>query len=288
MTGLVLTGLALGAAALLVLTALTEPVGIWSPLHGAAALILVLVGAYLGYWTLVCASLHYRLDRNRLDLCWLGGRIRLPTHRLRPADRPGGVPEFRQVQGIAWPGFWFGRDRDPDGPVYLAAAQHPDQLVYLTTGSLVYVLGVPDRARFEQELEALKLAGPLVPTAEGALREGPVGPVIFDDMVALVPIAVGVGLSLGLFMYLALLYPRLPEIIPLHFNAFGQPDFIGYRSDIFRLPAFGLFLLLLNTVFGVVLYRLDRFAALILLWTAPVVQAMFWFAVFRLVSVYCC
>jgi hypothetical protein len=284
----VLTGLALGAAAVLVLTALTEPVGIWSPLYGATALVLVLVGAYLAYWTLVCASLSYRLDRNRLELIWLGGRIWLPTYRLRPANHPGGFPEFRQLQGIAWPGFWLGRDRDADGPVYVAAAHHPGQLVYLTTGSLVYVLGVPDRAAFEEQLETLKLAGPLVPTAEGAVREGPVRPAIFDDMAAVVPVAVGVGLSLGLFMYLALLYPRLPEIIPLHFNAFGQPDFIGYRSDIFRLPGFGLFLLLLNTVLGAVLYRLDRFAALILLWTIPAVQAMFWFAVFRLVSIYCC
>ncbi len=248
----------------------------------------MLVGGYLAYWALVCASLRYRLDRNRLEVSWLGGRIQLPTYRLRPADRPSGFPEFRQVQGIAWPGFWFGRDRDPDGPVYLAAAHHPGQLVYLTTGHLVYVVGVPDRARFEQELEALKLAGPLVPTAEGAVREGPARPVVFDDTAALVPLAVGVGLSLGLFMYLALVYPRLPEIIPLHFNAFGQPDFIGYRSDIFRLPAFGLFLLLLNTALGLALYRLDRFAALILLWAIPAVQAMFWFAVIRLVSVYCC
>ncbi len=246
------------------------------------------MAAYLGYWTLVCASLRYRLDRNRLKLTWLGGSIQLPTHRLRILDQPPGFPEFRQVRGVAWPGFWFGRDRDPEGPVYLAAAHHPAQLVRLTTGSLVYVLGVPDRARFEAELGALQLAGPLIPTAEGALREGPPRPVIFDDMLALVPVAVGAGLSLGLFMYLSLVYPRLPEIIPLHFNAFGQPDFIGYRADIFRLPAFGLFLLLLNTVLGAALYRLDRFAALVLLWAAPVVQAMFWFAAFRLVNIYCC
>ncbi len=247
------------------------------------------MAAYLAYWTLVCASLRYRLDRNRLELTWLGGRIRLPAHRLRVlTDQPPAFPEFRQVQGIAWPGFWFGRDRDPDGPVYLAAAHRPNQLVFVSTGSLTYVIGVPDRARFEEQLAALQLAGPLVPTAEGAVREGPPRLAIFDDMLALVPVALGAGLSLGLFMYLSLLYPRLPEIIPLHFNAFGQPDFIGYRVDIFRLPAFGLLLLLLNTVLGVALHRLDRFAALIILWAAPVVQAMFWFAVFRLVNVYCC
>jgi len=250
---------------------------------------LALVSAYLAYWALVCASLRYRLDRNRLELTWLGGRIQLPTHRLRVlTGQSPAFPEFRQVRGIAWPGFWFGRDREPDGPIYLAAAHHPNQLVRLSTGSLTYVLGVPDRTLFEEQLAALQLAGPLVPTAEGAVWEGPHRVAIFDDMLALVPIAVGAGLSLGLFMYLSLVYPRLPELIPLHFNAFGQPDFIGYRVDIFRLPAFGLSLLLLNTVLGAALHRLDRFAALIVLWAAPVVQAMFWFAVFRLVNIYCC
>jgi uncharacterized membrane protein len=43
-------------------------------------------------------------------------------------------------------------------------------------------------------------------------------------------------------------YNRLPERIPVHFNAAGTPDGFGSRSSLFILPATGLFMYLLLTV----------------------------------------
>lgn len=41
---------------------------------------------------------------------------------------------------------------------------------------------------------------------------------------------------------------NLPETIPGHFNATGQPDGYGSRSTLFLLPMIGIFLYLLMTI----------------------------------------
>jgi uncharacterized membrane protein len=43
-------------------------------------------------------------------------------------------------------------------------------------------------------------------------------------------------------------YASLPETIPVHFNAAGQPDGYGGRGTLWMLPATGLFLYILMTI----------------------------------------
>lgn len=52
--------------------------------------------------------------------------------------------------------------------------------------------------------------------------------------------AVAVALLLALVGYVAANYASLPERIPMHFNASGQPDGWGHRSAIWLIPGISL------------------------------------------------
>jgi len=79
-------------------------------------------------------------------------------------------------------------------------------------------------------------------------------------------------------------YFRLPPLIPLHFDAFGQPDRIEPRGQIFLLPLIALTLLLGNGIGGFLIRRwVDDFAAYLLWGGTVVIQMLFWLAVFSLI-----
>jgi len=64
---------------------------------------------------------------------------------------------------------------------------------------------------------------------------------IFSDIIA-------VTLLAGVTLYLALVWDRLPEWIPAHYNAQGLPDRMGSKAELWFLPATGWFLYALLSV----------------------------------------
>ncbi len=91
-------------------------------------------------------------------------------------------------------------------------------------------------------------------------------------------LALGLLLNLALFAYIGWRYRALPEFLPLHFDILGQPDRLGVRSEIFKLPAIGLLVLVLNSLFGIVVHRWEKLGAYLLLGVTIVVQVLFWLA----------
>jgi uncharacterized membrane protein len=99
-----------------------------------------------------------------------------------------------------------------------------------------------------------------------------------SDRLVHVLLALGLLLNLALFAYIGWRYRALPESLPLHFDILGQPDRFGVRSEIFKLPAIGLLLLVLNSLFGLAVHRWEKLGAYLLLGVATVVQVLFWLA----------
>ena len=52
-------------------------------------------------------------------------------------------------------------------------------------------------------------------------------------------------------------YPRLPEIIPTHFNASGAVDDFSSRSTFLMLPAIGVFIYILLTLLALIPYQFN-------------------------------
>ena len=98
------------------------------------------------------------------------------------------------------------------------------------------------------------------------------------DRLVHVLLAMGLLLNLALFAYIGWRYRALPESLPLHFDILGQPDRLGVRSEIFKLPAIGLLLLVLNSLFGLAIYRWEKLGAYLLLGVTIIAQVLFWLA----------
>jgi uncharacterized membrane protein len=94
----------------------------------------------------------------------------------------------------------------------------------------------------------------------------------------------GLLLCLALFGFLAFRFPVLPESVPLHFDAAGQPDRIGPRQGLFLLPLIGLLAWGINAVWGGVIYRRQRLAAYLLWGGAIAVQVIAGLALWGLIG----
>ena len=104
------------------------------------------------------------------------------------------------------------------------------------------------------------------------------------DRLVRVLLVLGLLLNLALFAYIGWRYRALPAFLPLHFDILGQPDRFGMRSEIFRLPAIGLLLLVLNFLFGLAIQRWEKLGAYLLLGVTTVVQVLFWLAALNIMG----
>jgi hypothetical protein len=104
------------------------------------------------------------------------------------------------------------------------------------------------------------------------------------DRLVLVLLALGLLLNLALFAYVGWRYRALPESLPLHFDILGQPDRLGGRSEIFKLPAIGLLLWFLNAIFGLAIQSREEMGAYLLLGVTPVIQVLFWLAALNIMG----
>jgi hypothetical protein len=104
------------------------------------------------------------------------------------------------------------------------------------------------------------------------------------DRLVRVLLALGLLLNLALFAYIGWRYRVLPESLPLHFNVLGQPDRFGVRSEIFKLPAIGFLLWVLNSLFGLTIHRWEESGAYLILGVTVVVQVLFWLAALNIMG----
>jgi hypothetical protein len=255
------------------------------------------VGSLFAYWALSALFLTYELNDRALVIRW--GL----AHQVIPLDRVTGVvlgderPAPTRFSGVRWPGNAAGRAFvEGIGQVLIYATYRtPSQLLYVQTPGTSYGIAPTDLRAFHDALVSR-----LPPRAQGE-ASGPltirsltlqlqtiqyVGPLrlgILHDAIAVGITALALVVNAALFGYVLYYFPTLPDLLPLHFNLLGEVDFIGPRSDVFRLPAIALGLFVLNFAAATVLYARERVAAYVVLATGLLVQAMFWVATTRIV-----
>jgi uncharacterized membrane protein len=98
------------------------------------------------------------------------------------------------------------------------------------------------------------------------------------DYVLLTLVGLTLMVNLALFGFLLVRYNGLPDPLPLHFDVSGLPDRIESKNGILALPAIGLVVFGLNSAFGILAYRRQRAATLLLVVGALCVQMLMWFA----------
>lgn len=281
--------LALGGAGLLAWQVAREPPSFASFTAGAVAVTLLLLAALFGYWTYGCWSLCYHLDRNRLALRWAGNQQVIPLAEVGALVPGLDAPEPVGLGGLGWPGCHIGRGRvpgfEPGGRVlFFSTHQRRSDLLYVVTPFQTYGISVPDAPAFAQELKLRLRLGPTERLEQRARRWLLWDLPAWHDPLVVGMLALGLLVNVALFAYQSLLMPGLPELLPLHYTPLGAADRIGFREELFLLPATGLAALGMNAAVGIGLHRWERFIAYLAQAGALALQGVLWGATLKLLG----
>ncbi len=99
-----------------------------------------------------------------------------------------------------------------------------------------------------------------------------------SDYALIALLVLAVVINFALLGFLLVRYDAIPDPLPLHFDATGLPDRIGSKSDILALPSIGLIVFGANAVLGLLAYRKERAATMLLSAGSVFVQILMWLA----------
>ena len=237
----------------------------------------------LGYWLYGLFTLQYHLDRNRLFIRWG------PTWQIIP------LPEIERVKigpqlvsplryrGAWWPGYWSGHGHVVGVGLTLFYATSPAaRQVILLTPALAYAISPPDPETFLREFELRRNMGPTQLLEQSSHQPAFTRWTFWTNRAAQGLLVSGGLTAAALFGRLCWYYSSLPERLPLHFNAQGQIDRIGQRSELFALPVIGLLVLAVNLILGFLLYRRERVGAYLIWGSVAAVHILLWLALGQL------
>lgn len=284
--GLLFTGLVLGTDVLLVRWLVVEQVRpqqitFLSFAVGLLILLSVPLLAVVIYHTLSCFTLRYYLDRDGVTIRWLGGHQVVPMRdiqRVLPGDRLSGPVVHRR--GVRWPGHERGVGAIPGiGRTRFLATRPPNGQLLLITPGQALAISPHGPEEFVDSLEARQELGPNRILEPERWRAPWLTWNLWQDRTAGLVLGAATTINLGLFAFLCARFPRLDELMPLHYNSQGLADRIGTKAELFTLPIIGLIILGTNLVLGLLLYRRERAGSYLLWGAAAAAQMLFWLAV---------
>jgi len=286
-------GLGAGAVGLASVLFSQGEIGLHRPLSPlafgwGAALLLDLVALFLLlYRSIAALSLRYRLDRNGLVITWGASRLVVPMEHIQaivpgsqisseggPATRP------RAWWEEIWTGLRAGRTRlAGDRLAHLRTTASLVRSIVVLTPDRAYVVSPHDPVAFIEAWHARRPLGPTQHWHEEEQLARLLSLPIWQDSLAWSLTGFGLLANLTLHGYLALVYDRLPVILPFHFDALGWADRLNSRVEILRLPQVALLMLAMDLALGFAIYRRERVAAYLVWSGGLVLQLLVWGAV---------
>jgi Bacterial PH domain/Protein of unknown function (DUF1648) len=268
--------------------AATREVGQMMLLLASTAAILLAVGAALGFWALAYRRLVYVLTDSALHVHWLGETIVVPYSAI------DGIYTGQRLVGHAtpsvphWPGIYVGpgRLRGTGRLRFFATSPDPAALTLISVEHGGVVLSARDPQDFRAALIERVEQSPESARPERVYSTpSQVAPwSAATDRWLAACVAASVVLLLVVLALVVFGLPNLTDLIPLHFNASGEPSQIGPKQDLLRLPLLGLVLLCLDVGLGVWRHPLDRLLARVLWLGSVALQAALVVAVVRLLQ----
>lgn len=250
-----------------------------------AGVALVLVAlpplGWLMYRVVGLVGARYRVAAGALEIVWGSRREVIP---LRDIEEAHPAPLFTgdlSARGLNWPGCVVSRFEHPQlGLVeFLAASAEKRDLVLIGYQGGWLALSPGDVTGFLNALSGRRLAEARAGASTVPAR---VGRSLLGDRVALGLVLGAVVILGGLILYLFSIWPQLPPVLALRFNADGTPERFGPPAGLFILPVIGAVALVLNTLYGAILHSraADRQAAYVMLSSSIAIQGLVWVAAF--------
>jgi hypothetical protein len=279
-------GLASGVALVLLVLAV-DALFIWGisqfgiSLAGFILGLLIIVSLFilslLTYWLYGLLWSGYYVDRNALVIRWGAATQVVPLEGVTSVltgDQLKGIVRFR---GALWPGLRVGYGEiDEVGPTLFSATGSLQKQVVLITPALAYALSPADGPAFLEAVRHRLSMGPTQSVEQVSQQPAILTWSFWSDRLGLALLTCALALLVALFGCVALRYPSLADLQPLHFDTAGQPDRWGTRLQVFTLPFIGLLAIIANVGLGFLLYERER-AAAYLLWSGAIgVQLLVW------------
>jgi hypothetical protein len=302
-----------GGAGSLALTA-------WALVGLLGLLSVTLIILLWGYFTL--SYTLDEADGGALTIRWAWRRIRLPVAEIEYLGPARQILDATAVRRLwPWPGYYLNTITDAAlGPIRLFATLPPRRQLLVCSARGSFGLS-PDRpaafaARFNALNEAIEgdattaqtkplaslpsvAPAPTVSALEEeeetsypgvatsgqrAFRERTANYSLslFADRPAVSLILLGGALVAAMLWFILLRFDAVPQTLPLHFNATGQPDRIGTPREIFLFPLITALVAVANLALAWSVIRFDRFAARLLLGGTCLVQAVAWVALLKI------
>jgi hypothetical protein len=278
-----------GGMALVSLVLLADGLMIWGISRAGISLVAFILSlltlgsllllALLGYWLYGLAFSSFHVDRNALVIRWGATTQVVPMASVTGVVSGGQAKRINCFRGALWPGLRVGYGEVAEiGPTLFFATGPLDKQVILTTSALAYALSPADAEAFVRVVRQRLSMGPTQSVEQVSHQSAFFTWSFWNDRLGLALLVSALALLIALFGYIALRYPALAELQPLHFSAAGQPDRWGTRLQVFTLPFIGLLALVANGGLGFLFYGRERPAAY-LLWSGAIgVQLLVWVA----------
>lgn len=261
----------------------TKPLSFGTFIVALAILFSLGLLALMAYWLYGLFLSRYLLDRNELVIQWGAVQQVIPMGQVEVVFTGEEVEGPIHFSGGKWPGHCvgFGQVPIPGGdptPAMFYGTVSPEWQIYIATPGLVYGIFPAQRDDFLESLKKRMEMGPTQVVEQVTHRPGFLSWAIWRDRLALGLLGVGILAIFVLIGLLTAMYPSLDPLIPLHFDAAGNPDRYGSRVQVFIMPLIGLLTMLLNGVLGGFAYRRERMISYLLWGGAVLVQILVWTA----------
>jgi hypothetical protein len=256
----------------------TQPISLVSFVLGLLVILSGLAAVVLCYLVYGLLTLRYLIGRDSITISWAWRQETIPLAAIEDIGPLAERGNRIRARGFFFPGHRLGRGREDEGRevLFYSTGARTDELFIVTTARS-YVIAPSNPTGFLSAVRARRRLGP-TQSLEQVRREGGLaGLPVWRDRIALGLAATAAAANAALFGYVAFLYQRLPEIVPLVSEA-GQVQLLGAKEQLWELPAIGLVVLLANTGLGFALHRWERPATYSLEAMAVVVQILVWSA----------
>jgi hypothetical protein len=239
----------------------------------------------VGYRMYDLMRLRYEFDRNQLTIVTAATKQIIPMDSIKQVLDGRALDLRVRMRSLVWPGYFFGQGHiDGIGLTLFYAVEPLSRQAIVVTPTLAYGISVPDMDSFMDVFEASRQIGASVTIKQESLQSPYVHWPIWQDRIAQGVLLSSLVLNALLFAILCFRYPKLPNLLPLHYDVSGRVDRISPRSEVFALPIIGLITWLANTFFGALLYRRERIVSYLAWSGALLVQIFFLLALWNIVS----
>jgi len=241
---------------------------------------------FVGYRMFNLACLRYALDRNRLVIETAAARHIVPMGRIEGIVDAHRADLKAYMRSINWPGCTFGYGEIAGvGPTLFYAADPVGALAIVVTHTISYAISPPDdREALRKVYDVNRSLGPSAVVEQVSIRSPWTRWAIWRDRVAQGILLGGTALCVSLFGMLCFRYPRLPNLLPMHYDVVGQVDRVAPREEAFVLPVIALIIWAVNSLLGAVAYRRQRLLSYLAWSGALVVQVFFMLALWNIVT----